>query len=433
LKDSKNELLYFVGICRDITDRKRQEEELRFWQSMTQEIFASENFISALKVALQKVCEATGWNFGEAWIPRRDCSALECSPAWYSNSDRLEPFRRFSEKFVFEAGIGLPGRVWLSKQPEWQRDVSVMSDKTYLRAHIALESGLKAALGIPIIADNNVLAVLVFYMFEAKDQDQRLIELISASTELGLILRRKQAEEEVSKALEQERELSELKSRFISMTSHEFRTPLTTILSSAELLEDYGDDWSKNKKVEHLQRIQNSVDRMTQLLNDVLLLGKVEAGKLECQPSPMNLNKFCSDLIEELQLGDGKKHTITFVKKGEWTTAYMDEKLLRQILSNLLSNAIKYSPVGSTVQMTASCEKGEVIFKIKDSGIGIPSEDLQRLFDTFHRAKNVGTIPGTGLGMAIVKKSVDLHGGQITVNTEVGVGTVFTVTLPLKQ
>ncbi|MBW4450158.1 MAG: sensor histidine kinase [Spirirestis rafaelensis WJT71-NPBG6] len=111
----------------------------------------------------------------------------------------------------------------------------------------------------------------------------------------------------------------------------------------------------------------------------------------------------------------------------------MDEKLLRQILSNLLSNAIKYSPVGSTVQMTACCEKGEVIFKIKDSGIGIPSEDLQRLFDTFHRAKNVGTIPGTGLGMAIVKKSVDLHGGQITVNTEVGVGTVFTVTLPLNQ
>ena len=433
LKDSKNELLYFVGICRDITDRKRQEEELRFWQSMTQEIFASEDFISALKVALEKVCEATGWNFGEAWIPRRDSTALECSPAWYSNSDRLEPFRRFSEKFVFEPGIGLPGRVWLSKQPEWQRDVSVMSDKTYLRAHIALESGLKAALGIPIIADNNVLAVLVFYMFEAKEQDQRLIELISASTELGLILRRKQAEEEVSKALEQERELSELKSRFISMTSHEFRTPLTTILSSAELLEDYGDDWSKNKKVEHLQRIQNSVDRMTQLLNDVLLLGKVEAGKLECQPSPMNLNKFCSDLIEELQLGDGKNHTITFVKKGEWSTAYMDEKLLRQILSNLLSNAIKYSPVGSTVQMTASCKKGEVIFKIKDSGIGIPSEDLQRLFDTFHRAKNVGTIPGTGLGMAIVKKSVDLHGGQITVNTEVGVGTVFTVTLPLNQ
>jgi len=135
--------------------------------------------------------------------------------------------------------------------------------------------------------------------------------------------------------------------------------------------------------------------------------------------------------VEELQLGVGSKHTITFVKGGECTTTCMDEKLLRQILSNLLSNAIKYSPPSSTVQMTASCQKGAVIFQIEDSGIGIPLEDQQRLFDPFHRANNVGTIPGTGLGMAIVKKSVDLHGGQITVNSKVGVGTVFTVTMPL--
>lgn len=259
--------------------------------------------------------------------------------------------------------------------------------------------------------------------------------VVSESNEVIVIVRditqRKLAEEDVAKALKQERELSELKSRFISMTSHEFRTPLTTILLSAELLKDYGQNWSEEKKVEHLLRIQASGEQITNLLNDVLLLGKAEAGKIECVPSPLNLSKFCNDLVEELQLGSGSKHKIIFVEEGECTTTCIDEKLLRSILSNLLSNAIKYSPTGSTIQMAVVCQEEEVIFQIEDSGIGIPPEDLQRLFDPFHRAKNVGTIPGTGLGMAIVKKSLDSHGGQITVKSEVGVGTVFTVTLPL--
>ncbi len=259
--------------------------------------------------------------------------------------------------------------------------------------------------------------------------------VLSESNEVMAIVRditqRKLIEEDTSNALKQEKELSELKSRFITMTSHEFRTPLTTILLSAELLKDYGQNWSEEKKVEHLQRIQVSGEQITNLLNDVLLLGKAEAGKLECQASPLNLSKFCNDLVEEIQLGSGSKHMIVFVEEGECTTTCIDEKLLRPILSNLLSNAIKYSPTSSIIQVTVACQKEEVIFQVEDSGIGIPPEDLQRLFEPFHRAKNVGTIPGTGLGMAIVKKSVDSHGGQITVKSEVGVGTVFTVTLPL--
>jgi PAS domain S-box-containing protein len=261
-----------------------------------------------------------------------------------------------------------------------------------------------------------------------KDDSGNVLYYVGVCRDITL---RKLAEEEVRNALEKERELSELKSRFINTTSHEFRTPLTTILSSAELLEDYGKDWAEERKIEHLQRIQSSVERMTQLLNDVLLLGKAEAGKIEYQPSPLNLDKLCIDLVEELQLGAGSRHIITFVKQGKCTTTCMDEKLLRQIFSNLLSNAIKYSPLGSTIQFEANYQEQEVIFQIKDSGIGIPIEDQQRLFEPFHRAKNVGTISGTGLGMAIVKKSVDLHGGQITVMSEVGVGTTFIVMMPL--
>lgn len=245
------------------------------------------------------------------------------------------------------------------------------------------------------------------------------------------ITERKRVEEEMRKALEREKELNELKSRFVTMTSHEFRTPLSTILSSTELLQHYSARFTEEKKQEHLKRIKTAIHRMVSLLNDVLVIAKVEAGKLELQPAPLDIEKLCQDLIEESQQISDDTHTINFVKKGERSPAYMDGKLLQHIFSNLLSNAIKYSPQGGTIYFELAYEQDEVIFQVQDSGIGIPPEDVQRLFDSFHRATNVGTIPGTGLGLAIVKNCVDLHEGTITVTSQVGSGTTFIVKLPL--
>ncbi len=241
---------------------------------------------------------------------------------------------------------------------------------------------------------------------------------------------RKRVESEMMKALERERELRELKSEFVSMASHEFRTPLTAIFSSTELLQHYSHTWPEEKKLKHFHRIEDSVKRMTALLDDVLLFSKAEAGKLKFNPAPLVLKNFCSDLVEELQLGIGEKHKITWVYSGSCNNACMDEKLLLHILTNLLTNAIKYSSPGSTVLFSCSCDGEEVIFEIKDEGIGISPEDQARLFQSFHRGKNVEKIPGTGLGLAIVQKSVELHGGKIAVNSELGVGTTFRVTLP---
>src|SRR5919199_299328 len=483
--DAKGSFCGYRGIDRDISERKRVEKEVRFLHSITQAIFESQDFHAALSVALQKVCEATGWDFGEAWVPRPDGSVLECSPAWFSKTESLLPFRSASDKLTFARGSGLPGRVWISQQPEWRPDVSAESNQIYLRAQIAREVGLKAGLGIPLLTPNGVLAVLVFYMFESREEDQQLIELICASTELGLMIQRKQAEGDIRKALVREKELTELKSRFISMTSHEFRTPLTTIQSSAELLEHYSQKWTEERKLTHLYRIQTSVKHMTRLLNDVLIIGKAEAGNISLNPAPLDLEDFCRNLVDELQFNDNKQHIINFsIRQGigerkgledrdwglgerkgvgvrDWGLGEenslsnsedledssstspmpqsrrpaklpcMDEKLLRQILENLLSNGIKYSPAGSTIEFTLRFANDRAIFEIRDRGIGIPAEEQHRLFETFHRATNVGTIPGTGLGLAIVKKCVDIHQGQIVVESKVGVGTTFTVTLPI--
>jgi PAS domain S-box-containing protein len=242
---------------------------------------------------------------------------------------------------------------------------------------------------------------------------------------------RKKFEENLRQALEKERELSELKSRIITTISHEYRTPLTTILSSAELLEHYGEKLTQEKKLLHLQRIQASSKHLTDLVNDVLFIGQAEANSLKFNPEPLNLEQFCEELIETMRTTARSGTTISFSCRGDCTNASLDEKLLRQILTNLLTNAIKYSSEGSTVQFELKCQEDVAVLRIQDQGIGIPEQDLPELFESFHRASNVGTIPGTGLGLAIVKKSVDLHKGQIAVDSVVGAGTTFTITLPL--
>lgn len=254
------------------------------------------------------------------------------------------------------------------------------------------------------------------------------------------ITRRKQVEQEIRKALAKEKELSDLKSRFVSMTSHEFRTPLSIISSSAGFLEDYGHKLDEKKKLKHLHRIQSTVRHMTELLEDVLLINKAEAEKLEFNPELLDLAKFCRDLVEQVQLSIDSNHQIVLKtcgangsNAGKYMNACMDKKLLRQILTNLLSNAVKYSPHSSAVYLELASQDGAAVFQVRDEGIGISPKDEQRLFESFHRGQNVGNIPGTGLGLAIVKKCVEVHGGQIAVTSVVGVGTTFTVKIPLNH
>ncbi|EKQ66884.1 signal transduction histidine kinase [Leptolyngbyaceae cyanobacterium JSC-12] len=241
---------------------------------------------------------------------------------------------------------------------------------------------------------------------------------------------KRQQLEQVQQKLAQEKELGELKLQFFSMVSHEFRTPLSVISGSSQLLKEKLASLVEPDKLKNLLQIQASAKLMTQLLNDILTLARADAGKLECKPELLEMQFFCLNLIEDIQVFSEQPRVIKFDKFGTRTYAYLDEKLLYSILSNLLSNAIKYSSPNSTVYFTLICEPEVVMFQVKDEGIGIPKEEQAEIFEPFRRGRNASSVTGSGLGMAVVKKCLDLHQGQLSMESEVGIGTIFTVKIP---
>lgn len=236
--------------------------------------------------------------------------------------------------------------------------------------------------------------------------------------------------EALERTLTQEKELNELKLRLFSMISHEFRTPLSVILLSAQLLREILQESVDENKLKNLYRIQSSAKLMNQLITDLLTFTRAEAGKLDFNPQLINLESFCLNLLENFQLLDTKQTAIHFIKYGRCYRASMDEKLLYSILSNLLLNAIKYSSPGGNIYLLLKCEVETTIFQVKDEGIGIPQHEQQKIYEPFYRGQNVENIVGSGLGLSVVKKCVELHQGEIFVESEVGVGTIFTVKIP---
>jgi PAS domain S-box-containing protein len=249
------------------------------------------------------------------------------------------------------------------------------------------------------------------------------------------ITERKRTEQALRQALQREKELGELKTRFISMASHEFRTPLATILAAAESLSNYRKRMDESQIDGRLAKVQAQVKHMTSLLDDVLTVGRAESGKLEFKPVPLDLAAFCQNIFEEIQNTAGPLYRLRYASSCAATEVPVlaDPKLMRQIVSNLITNALKYSPQGGDIVVSLECDQTSVIFGVSDQGIGIPEDDQKHLFQPFHRAANVGTIQGTGLGLAIVKHAVELHQGSISFESAVGQGATFRVKIPKKQ
>lgn len=233
-------------------------------------------------------------------------------------------------------------------------------------------------------------------------------------------------------AFEQERSQRLLKAKLIAMFSHDFRNPLSSILSSETMLRDYADRMDEQRRVAHLNRIEASVRQLMQMLDDMLMVAQMETGNLEYQPEPLDLSAFFRRMTDEFIAIHGDSYRIVYQSNDSDTALMADPRLLRQIAANLISNAIKYSSQGSEVAVSTTLDHDRFNLTVEDHGIGIPEADQSHLFAEFQRGSNVGHLPGTGLGLSIVKQAVDLHGGLVKVSSREGQGTTVVVSLPAR-
>ncbi len=253
---------------------------------------------------------------------------------------------------------------------------------------------------------------------KVKDRTQDLIRSIN---ELET------AKEHVSELFEKERELSQLKTRFVSMASHEFRTPLSSIQLSASLIEKYSSRQDTPNVEKHTLKIKNAINNLTTILNDFLSLEKLEAGKVEPTVNWFDIIPFAEEIVEEMQLISKQDQLIVYEHTGTSAQVFLDHNLLKNCIINLVSNAIKYSGENTMIQFSTFLKEKELIVEVKDNGIGIPEIDKVNLFEPFFRAHNTGDIPGTGLGLNIVKRYVGLMNGTVNCQTEQNKGTTFTL------
>lgn len=414
-----------VTVWRDITERKRWEDALRKSENKFRLLFER----SADPMLL---LDLHSWRFVDAnaaALAQMHCASKDelisaepwtIAPEHQPDGRRSDETARGHQKTVIAQG---------STRFEWR-----------VRRADGSEFPVEVTLTTVELADQPVALVIWREISERKRAEAEIREL-NASLERRVAARTaeleqanahlKTAEQKLLKMLAQEKELSELKSSFVSMVSHEFRTPLAVILSSAELLKNHLERLPPNVREEQLTAICGSAREMSKMIDEVLLLGKVEGGQMRFAPAPLDLRELCVRLIDEMHSATQHRCLIELHAPDGSIAAEGDEALLRHILANLLSNAVKYSASSEPVRLEIQRDGAHAILTVADRGVGIPAADLPKIFQAFQRAGNVGQIAGTGLGLVIVQHCVDLHGGTIELQSEIGKGTRVTVRLPL--
>jgi PAS domain S-box-containing protein len=378
------------GIVEDITERKRAEELVRRSEEKFRALFES---------------TSTGVMIHD------ERQYLEMNPA----AVRMLGYASFAE---------LAGKHPVDTSPEFQPNGRRSADLARHHIDECLQAGTSRFEWVARRADGTEIPLDVI-LTRIEMEGRPVIQAVVTDNS-----QRKRAEAELLKALGRERELSQLKNNFVSMVSHEFRTPLGVIQSSAEILHDYLDRLAPDERQEHLASITKNTRRMAGLMEEVLVLGRLDAGKLPFDPSPVDLAVLLTRLVDEAHSATDYLSPIELRAENLPALVRIDEKLVTHILSNLLSNAVKYSPPGTPVEFSAQLRQHQLEFCVRDRGIGVPESDQPRLFEAFHRGANVGHRAGTGLGLVIVKRCVELHGGRLELKSRLGEGTTVTVWLP---
>ena len=309
-------------------------------------------------------------------------------------------------------------------------DVITLWTPTYWLAASFKAVTAVASVSTAIIMPPLVPRVLGFVRAARLSEERKQTIIVANAALQTEVRRREKVEEELRDALKREHELSEFRMNVIMRLSHEFRTPLATVRTASDLLTTYSERLNEQERGARIQSIQAEIDHMNGMLEDILTFGRLEAGRIPFQPEVVDLAELCRTLIAGLRLQTDESRRLVFKPDLRCKTAYVDSRLVGEILTNLLHNAIKYSPDGGSVRCEVVCLQGQATIKVSDDGIGIPPAELSRIFETFYRAANSGSIGGTGIGLSIVQRAVELHHGSIDVQSAPGRGTTFTVSLP---
>ena len=390
---SLNDTPHILAMALDITQRKRAEEELRASETRLRESEARFSVAFHSSPIITGICRASD---------RKFVLVNDASLAW-AGYTRDEVVGRTSIELNVWENDEERERMWQDARSGIVRGRECRLRNRHGTVSTMLGSGA---------------------MIEINGEDHLLVMMVDIS-------QRKQVEAELHRTLAREKELSQLKSNFVSMVSHEFRTPLGIIQSSTELLRDFHNKMQPGERDEQLQSVIRNTRRMAGMMEGVLVLSRLDAGKLDFQPSALDLNLFFRRVVDEVLSATSRRCPIELSLNSVPPEAQADERLLGHIFTNLLSNGIKYSEAGAAVHFFVARVGCNAVCVIRDKGIGIPEEDRQHLFKAFHRGSNVGTCPGTGLGLLLVKRCADLHGGTVQVESTVGEGTTVTVALPV--
>jgi PAS domain S-box-containing protein len=399
LHKNEHQVILFV---RDITESKMLEQQTFFLAAELQNLIQT---VNVPIISFDKNKKITEWNY-----------AFECITGFSKN----EAF----ECDIFEKIIDTPDVDKLNKYIE-----DTLNEKTINNSEIQIvnKKGGKKKLLIVGTQRKNIVGNSIGGTFFCQD----ITEIDDYKINLEYKIEQRTAQ--LKDALKKEKDLVDLKSRFVSMASHEFRTPLAAINFSNGYLKKYWDRISEDDRKQTFEKIEQHIKHMTLLLDDVLTMGRLENGKVDCKPARIKLKPFLKNLTETLYKSGCNLHSVDLSKISDELFIYADEKLAINIFNNLLTNAIKFSPMSSKVNIEAVETQDVIEIRIRDFGIGISKSDLERIFEPFHRGENVEAIQGTGLGLSIVKQSVELHGGMLKIYSLPDKGTTVCVFLPKQK
>ncbi len=421
-----------LSVANDISERRRAEEELSLLQSITMDVALAPDLESALRLVLRRVCQSTGWLLGQSWLPKADGSALECGPAWFTEAGGLEEFRRGSENVRLPPGVGLPGRVWLSKQAAWVKDVTV--DSNFPRAVLARETGLKSALALPILSGDVVIAVIEFFMRQPRNEDERLVKVITAiAAQLDLAIERKRAEEQLRNTQAELAHVARVTTmgELAASIAHEVNQPLGAIVGNADICLQWLDDSEPNlaNLREALEDIANDGHRASQVISRIRSLVK----KHEPEKVPLNLSDVAREVLD-LVNHEAQRKQVTVRQELKILPAVSADRIqLQQVLINLVMNGIEamtgIEERSAELIVETDVVDGRVQAAVSDCGVGIDPARLEQVFKAFHTTKS----GGMGMGLAISRSIVESHGGKLWAEPNKPHGATFKFSLPILQ